>query len=43
MSFDQPEPLETMQGLRDYVRRSGRSYRRPVLGPEWVLERFPAG
>jgi hypothetical protein len=23
MSFDQPEPLETMQGLRDYVRRMG--------------------
>ncbi len=28
---------------RDYVRLGGRSYRRPVLGPEWVLEHFPAG
>jgi hypothetical protein len=27
---------------RDYVRIGGRSYRRPVLGPEWVLEHFPA-
>ena len=27
---------------RDYVRVGGRSYRRPVLGPEWVLEHFPA-
>jgi hypothetical protein len=26
---------------RDYVRVGGRSYRRPVLGPEWVLEHFP--
>lgn len=26
---------------RDYVRLGGRSYRRPVLGPEWVLEQFP--
>ena len=26
---------------RDYVRFAGRSYRRPVLGPEWVLEHFP--
>ena len=26
---------------RDYVRMGGRSYRRPVLGPEWVLEQFP--
>jgi hypothetical protein len=26
---------------RDYVRVGGRSYRRPVLGPEWVLEQFP--
>jgi hypothetical protein len=25
----------------DYVRLAGRSYRRPVLGPEWVLEQFP--
>jgi hypothetical protein len=28
---------------RDYVPIQGRSYRRPVLGPEWVLEQFPAG
>jgi len=27
---------------RDYIRVAGRSYRRPVLGPEWVLEQFPA-
>ena len=26
----------------DYVLVSGRTYRRPVLGPEWVLEHFPA-
>jgi hypothetical protein len=26
----------------DYVPVGGRSYRRPVLGPEWVLEEFPA-
>jgi hypothetical protein len=26
---------------RDYVRFGGRSFRRPVLGPEWVLEHFP--
>jgi hypothetical protein len=25
----------------DYVPVGGRSYRRPVLGPEWVLEQFP--
>lgn len=25
----------------DYVRVGGRSYRRPVLGPEWILEQFP--
>jgi hypothetical protein len=25
-----------------YVRFAGKSYRRPVLGPEWVLEEFPA-
>lgn len=27
---------------RDYVRIRGRSYRREELGPEWVLEQFPA-
>jgi hypothetical protein len=27
---------------RDYVPVHGRSYRRPALGREWVLERFPA-
>jgi hypothetical protein len=26
---------------RDYVLINGRSYRRPQLGPEWVLEQFP--
>jgi hypothetical protein len=24
------------------VRFAGRSYRRPVLGPHWILEHFPA-
>jgi hypothetical protein len=28
---------------RDYVTVGGQSYRRPVLGPAWVLEQFPAG
>lgn len=27
---------------RDYVPVHGRSYRRPQLGPAWVLEHFPA-
>ena len=27
---------------RDYVLVNGRSYRRPLLGPEWILEHFPA-
>ena len=27
---------------RDYVRMRGRSYRRAELGPQWVLDRFPA-
>jgi hypothetical protein len=27
---------------RDYVRLRGRSYRRDELGPQWVLDRFPA-
>jgi hypothetical protein len=27
---------------RDYVPVLGRSYRRPELGPDWVLEQFPA-
>jgi len=27
---------------KDYVRIRGRSYRRTPLGPEWVLEQFPA-
>jgi hypothetical protein len=27
---------------RDYVKVNGRSYRRPELGPEWLLEQFPA-
>ena len=34
-------PMDPRTG--DYIRRSGRSYRRPVLGPEWVLEQFPPG
>jgi hypothetical protein len=33
-------PLNPRTG--DYVRVAGRSYRRPVLGPSWVLEQFPA-
>ena len=33
-------PLNPRTG--DYVRVGGRSYRRPVLGAEWVLEHFPA-
>jgi hypothetical protein len=33
-------PLNPRTG--DYVRVGGRSYRRPVLGPDWVLEQFPA-
>jgi hypothetical protein len=35
---DLPFDLRT----RDYVRVGGRSYRRDELGPEWILERFPA-
>jgi len=35
---DLPMDLRT----RDYVKVGDRSYRRPVLGPEWVLEQFPA-
>ena len=35
---DLPMDLRT----RDYVLINGRSYRRPELGPEWVLEQFPA-
>ena len=34
-------PLNPRTG--DYVRVGGRSYRRPELGPDWVLEQFPAG
>jgi hypothetical protein len=34
---DLPMDLRT----RDYVLVNGRSYRRPQLGPEWVLEEFP--
>jgi hypothetical protein len=33
-------PLNPRTG--DYVRVGGRSYRRPVLGPDWVLKQFPA-
>ena len=35
---DLPMDLRT----RDYVLINGRSYRRPELGPAWVLEHFPA-
>ena len=34
-------PLNPRTG--DYVRVGGRSYRRPLLGPAWVLEQFPPG
>ena len=33
-------PLNPRTG--DYVRVGGRSYRRPDLGPAWILEQFPA-
>ena len=33
-------PMDPRTG--DYIRIRGRSYRREELGPEWVLERFPA-
>ncbi len=33
-------PVDPRTG--DYVRVNGRSYRRPILGPAWVLEQFPA-
>jgi hypothetical protein len=36
---DLPMDLRT----RDYVLINGRSYRRRELGPDWVLEQFPAG
>ncbi len=32
-------PLNPRTG--DYVRVGGRSYRRPLLGPAWILEQFP--
>lgn len=32
-------PMDPRTG--DYVLIRGRSYRRPVLGPDWVLEQFP--
>lgn len=32
-------PLNPRTG--DYVRVAGRSYRRPLLGEQWVLEQFP--
>jgi hypothetical protein len=35
---DLPMDLRT----RDYVLVNGRNYRRPVLGPAWVLEQFPS-
>jgi hypothetical protein len=34
---DLPMDLRT----RDYVLINGRSYRRPQIGPEWILEHFP--
>jgi hypothetical protein len=33
-------PLDPRTG--DYVKTRGRSHRRPELGPQWVLEQFPA-
>lgn len=35
---DLPMDLRT----RDYVLVNGRSFRRPLLGPEWILGQFPA-
>ena len=39
-------PIEAQLALDprtgDYVRVAGRPYRREPLGPEWILERFPA-
>lgn len=35
---DLPMDLRT----RDYVLVNGRSFRRPLLDPAWILERFPA-
>jgi hypothetical protein len=35
---DLPMDLRT----RDYIRVGGRSYRRTPLGPQWVLDEFPA-
>ena len=35
---DLPMDLRT----RDYVLINGRSFRRPLLDPAWILERFPA-
>src|SRR3954451_21667752 len=35
---DLPMDLRT----RDYVLINGRTYRRPALGPDWVLRHFPA-
>jgi hypothetical protein len=35
---DLPMDLRT----RDYVLVNGRSFRRPLLDPTWILERFPA-
>jgi hypothetical protein len=34
-------PLNPRTG--EYVLVGGRSYRRPELGPDWILEQFPAG
>src|SRR5262245_48143309 len=34
---DLPMDLRT----RDYVLINGRSYRRPAVGPDWVLQHFP--
>jgi hypothetical protein len=33
-------PVDPRTG--DYVTISGRPYRRELVGPEWILERFPA-
>ena len=33
-------PMDPRTG--DYVRFAGRSYRRPILGAQWILEHFPA-
>jgi hypothetical protein len=34
-------PMDPRTG--DFVLVNGEPYRKPILGPDWILERFPAG